>query len=81
MRIAVLFVVLVLVVGCRDYSAPSSANLERTLTLSTSSGNEFVNPTDKQIHDVLSALDVGRAEVAWAILGRSEYGDWDRITW
>ena len=42
------------------------------MTLSTSSGNEVVNPTDKQIHEALSALDVGRDGVGWAILSRSE---------
>ncbi len=62
----------VLLVGCRDHSAPAPTNLERTLTLSTSSGDEVVNPTDRQIHEALSALGVGRDGVGFAILSRSE---------
>jgi len=57
---------------CRDHSARLLTNLERTFILSTSSGDEVMDASDKQIREALSALDVGRDGVGWAILGRSE---------
>jgi len=49
-----------------------AGSLELAMTLSTSSGEEVVSPTDKQIHQALSALDEGRDGLGWAILGQSE---------
>ncbi len=48
------------------------ADQERTLILSSSCGDEVVDPNDKQIREALSALDVSGDGVGWAILGRSE---------
>lgn len=56
---------------CRDRSTRLQTNLERTVMLSTSSGDEVVDPNDEQIRKALSALDVSRDGVGWAILGRS----------
>ncbi len=41
------------------------------MTLSTSSGDEAVDPNDKQIHQALLALDVDRDGLGWAILRSS----------
>ena len=57
---------------CRSRRARLQTNLERTMILSTSSGDEVVDPNDEQIRQALSVLDVGRDGVGWAILGRSE---------
>jgi len=56
--------------GCGDHSARPLTSLERTLTLTSSSDDRVVSPTDKQIYATLSALDDKRD--SWAILGRSE---------
>ena len=66
------FIILVLLGGCRDQSTPPPKNLEPTVTLSTSSGDKVVNPTNEEIQEALSTLNVGRDGVGWAILGRSE---------
>jgi len=57
---------------CRGRSARLLTNLERTMILSTSSGDEVVNPNDEQIRQALSALDVSRDGLGWAMLARSE---------
>jgi hypothetical protein len=57
---------------CRSRSARLLTNLERTMILSTNSGDEVVNANDKQIREALSALDISRDGVGWAILARSE---------
>lgn len=57
---------------CRDASVRLRSNLETAVILSTSSGDEVVRPNDEQIRKALSAMDVSRDGVCWAILGRSE---------
>ncbi len=70
MRPIIAVSVLVLVTACQDHSSRRPTNLERTITLTTSSEDLVVNPTNKQIHDILAALD--DKHDSWAILGRSE---------
>jgi hypothetical protein len=57
---------------CRRRSVRLLTNLERIIILSTSSGDEIVDPNDEQIRQALSTLDVGSDGLGWAILSRSE---------
>lgn len=57
---------------CRSSWAPLQTNLGRTMILTTSSDDEIIDPNEEQISQALSALDVSRDGVGWAILARSE---------
>lgn len=57
---------------CRDRSVRLQTNLDSTMILSTSLGDEVVDPNAQHIRRALSALDVGRDGVGWAVLARSE---------
>lgn len=57
---------------CRDRTVQLRSRLECVVILSSSVGGKVVNPNDEQIREALSALDVGRDGVGWAILGRSD---------
>ena len=72
MRTSLSIIALVFLAGCQDNSVAPVGGLERTMTLSTSSGDEIVSPTDEQIHQALSALDESRDGVGFAILGQSQ---------
>jgi hypothetical protein len=57
---------------CRDRSIRLRANLDSTMILTTSLGDEVPDPSAERIGNALSALNVGRDGVGWAILARSE---------
>ena len=42
------------------------------MKLTTSSGAKIVSPSDEQIREALSALDMGRDDEGWAILEQTE---------
>jgi hypothetical protein len=57
---------------CQRRSVRLEANLDSIVILSTSLGEEIVDPNAEHIRRALSALDIGRDGVGWAILARSE---------